>query len=132
MLKALKRRLPERIIRKLSRHPVAVVSGLTLSIRIGKDAHRVRSGSIDGPEFRARTGGHVGALSGGLAAASVGSAIGSALLPGLGSIVGAFAGGIVGEELGGRGGRRAVRSIERIIYGPSDPPAEEAPREEDA
>lgn len=131
MLHALKRSLPERIIRKLSRHPVAVVSSLTLSIRIGKDAHRVRSGTIDGMEFRARTGGHLGALSGGLAAASVGSAIGSALLPGLGSVVGAFAGGIVGEELGARGGRRAVVSIERIIYGEAKTPAEEAPREDE-
>jgi phage tail tape-measure protein len=116
-LHALKRKLPEKIIRKLARHPVAVISTLSLSMRVGKDAFRVRSGKIDAPEFRARTGGHLGALSGGLAAASVGSAIGTVVAPGIGTILGAFAGGIVGEELGARGGRKLVQQVERILTG---------------
>ncbi len=121
-MRALKRKLPEKIIRKLARHPVAVISTLSLSMRIGKDAYRVKEGKIDNTEFRARTGGHLGALSGGLAVASVGSAIGSVLIPGIGTILGAFAGGIVGEELGARGGRKIVQQVERFVTGqePSD------------
>jgi phage tail tape-measure protein len=121
-LRALKRSLPEKIIRKLTRHPVAVVSTLSLSMRVGKDAYRMKNGKIDATEFRARTGSHLGALSGGLAAASVGSAIGSVLMPGIGTILGAFAGGIVGEELGSRGGRKIVQQVEKIVTGrePSD------------
>jgi phage tail tape-measure protein len=117
LLHVLKRSLPEKIIRKLTRHPVAVVSTLSLSMRVGKDAYRMKSGKIDPPEFRARTGSHLGALSGGLAAASVGSAIGSALMPGIGTILGAFAGGIVGEELGSRSGRKIVQQVEKIVTG---------------
>jgi len=116
-LRALKRSLPEKIIRKLTRHPVAVVSTLSLAMRVGKDGYRMKNGKIDAPEFRARTGSHLGALSGGLAAASVGSAIGSALMPGIGTILGAFAGGIVGEELGSRGGRKIVQQVEKIVTG---------------
>jgi phage tail tape-measure protein len=116
-LRFLKRSLPEKIIRKLTRHPVAVVSTISLSMRVGKDAYRMKSGKIDAPEFRARTGSHLGALSGGLAAASVGSAIGSVLVPGIGTILGAFAGGIVGEELGARGGRKLVQQVERVVTG---------------
>ena len=114
---ALKRSLPEKIIRKLTRHPVAVVSTLSLSMRVGKDAYRMKNGKINAPEFRARTGGHFGALGGGLAAASVGSAIGSVVMPGIGTILGAFAGGIVGEELGSRGGRKIVQQVERMVTG---------------
>lgn len=121
----LKRRLPERIIRRLSRHPVAVVSTLSLTLRLGKDAYRVRSGKIDGQEFRARAGGHFGALSGGLLAAQVGSALGTTLLPGIGTILGGFAGGILGEELGSRGGRRVIQSIEKLVLGSEPRPADE-------
>lgn len=107
----LKRTLPERIWRRLARHPVLVVSTASLGVKVTRDALRMRSGEIDGTEFRARTGRNVGGMSGGLAGAAAGAAWGS-VLPGLGTMLGAMAGGIVGEELGGRVGRLAIEQAE--------------------
>jgi phage tail tape-measure protein len=110
-MRLLKRSLPERIWRRLGRHPVLVVSTATMGVKVGQDGFRLRRGEIDAPEFRKRTGGHVGSMSGGLAGAAAGAAWGSAL-PGLGTVIGAFAGGLVGEELGGRVGRLAIEQAE--------------------
>jgi phage tail tape-measure protein len=126
----LKRRLPERIIRKLTRHPMLVVSVTTLGVRLGKDAYAMREGEIDAPEFRKRAGAHLGHMSGGLAGAAAGAAAGS-VLPGLGTLLGAFAGGMVGEHLGGKAGRAAAELAESRWgerpptegpRGPFDPP----------
>lgn len=111
MHRILKRSLPERIWRRLGRHPVLVVSTASLGIKLGKEGVRLRRGEIDALEFRLRTGGHVGSMSGGLAGAAAGAAWGSAF-PGLGTVIGAFAGGLIGEELGGRVGRLAIEQVE--------------------
>ena len=111
----LKRSLPKRFIRKMGRHPVAVVSALSAVWRVGKDALRFKKGEIAGPEFRARTGGHFGSVSGGMAGAAFGAAAGNMVMPGLGALVGAFAGGALGEDLGSRAGRGAITAIERKI-----------------
>lgn len=113
-MRFLKRSLPERIWRRLGRHPVLVVSTASLGVKVGKDGFRLRSGEIDPPEFRKRAGGHVGSMGGGLAGAAAGAAWGSAL-PGLGTVIGAFAGGIIGEELGGRVGQLAVEQAEITV-----------------
>lgn len=117
-MRALKRGLPERIIRRITRHPVAVVSTLSLSVRMGKDAWSLKNGEIDAPEFRRRAGGHVGTLGGGLAGAAAGAAAGS-VVPGLGTMIGAFAGGMVGEIAGGKVGREAMARAEEMIFTPA-------------
>lgn len=130
----LKRRLPERIIRKLGRHPMVVVSVASLGVRLGKDAMLMNKGEIDPLEFRRRFGSHLGNMGGGIAGAAAGAAAGS-VLPGLGTILGAFAGGMVGENLGGRLGRKAVEQGE-VLYArfnggatpAAPPPSGEAPQ----
>lgn len=122
-MKLLKRTLPEIIIRKLGRHPVAVVSTATLGFRLGKDGWRLKKGEIDVPEFRRRVGGHFGTVGGGLAGAAAGAAAGSAVIPGLGTVLGAFAGGMVGESLGGKLGRGAVEGAESLFDRPGPEPA---------
>lgn len=113
-MRAFKRGLPERIIRRITRHPVMVVSTLSLSMRVGKDAWSLKNGEIDAPEFRIRTGSHVGTLGGGLAGAAAGAAAGS-VVPGLGTIIGAFAGGMVGEMAGGKVAREAMERAEALL-----------------
>ncbi|MEQ9499615.1 MAG: hypothetical protein RIT81_22200 [Deltaproteobacteria bacterium] len=132
-MRALKRTLPERILRRLTRHPVMVVSTLSLSFRVGKDAFSLKKGEIDPPEFRKRTGSHLGTLGGGLAGAAAGAAAGS-VVPGIGTIIGTFAGGMVGEMAGGRIGREAVERAEELVRSrsapgetPESPAAEEGP-----
>lgn len=88
-----------------------VVSAVSTSIKVGRDGAALRRGDMDPPEFRKRTGGHLGSMSGGLAGAAAGAAWGSAF-PGLGTVIGAFAGSVIGEELGGRVGRLAVEQAE--------------------
>ena len=113
-MRLLRRSLPERIWRRLGRHPVLVMATASMGFRVGREGLRLRRGEIDPPEFRKRTGGHVGAMSGGLAGAAAGAACGS-VFPGVGTIVGAFAGGVLGEELGGRVGRLATEQAELTI-----------------
>lgn len=113
-MQILKRTLPERIWRRLGRNPMLVMSAVSTSIRVGRDGAALRRGDLDAPEFRKRTGGHLGSMSGGLAGAAAGAAWGSAL-PGFGTILGAFAGSVIGEELGGRVGRLAVEQAEITI-----------------
>jgi hypothetical protein len=108
----LKRSPIERIIRRLERHPTAVVTFTTLSMRFGKDWMRVRDGDIDISEFRRRGFTHLGSVSGGLAGAAAGAAAGTAFAPGLGTILGAFAGSVVGDEAGTRFGRALVEHAE--------------------
>ncbi len=125
-MKILHRKLPERIIRRLARHPLMVVSAATLGVKVSKDGFKLKKGEIDAPEFRMRTGGHLGAMGGGIAGAAAGAAAGS-LVPGLGTILGAFAGSLVGEEVGNRAGRFTVGKVETTIFGgpaPSSPEKE--------
>jgi len=121
---ALKRGPIERIIRRLERHPTAVVTFTTLSMRFGKDWMRVREGEIDVSEFRRRGFTHVGSVSGGLAGAAAGAAAGTAVAPGLGTILGAFAGSVVGDECGTRFGRAVVEHAE-VRFDRSGQPAPE-------
>ncbi len=106
-------RLPTRIFRGLSRHPLAVTTAASLGLRFGKDVVRLRRGDIDAQEFRGRAGQHVGAVSGNLAGAMAGAAAGTAALPGLGTVLGGFAGGVLGENVGGKLGRRTIEHIAR-------------------
>jgi hypothetical protein len=71
------------------------------------DTARFAAGSIDGDEYRARTGENVGGAVGSLGGSALGAAIGSALFPGVGTAVGALIGGC----FGGMGGGLAGRSI---------------------
>ncbi len=111
-MEAFRRGPIERIIRRLERHPSAVVTMASLSLRFSKDWMRVRAGMIDGAEFRRRGFTHVGSVSGGLAGGAAGALAGTALAPGLGTVLGAFAGSIVGDEAGTRFGRAAVEHAE--------------------
>lgn len=125
----LKRTPIERIIRRLERHPTAVVTFTTLSMRFGKDWMRVREGEIDVSEFRRRGFTHLGSVSGGLAGAAAGAAAGTVFAPGLGTILGAFAGSVVGDEAGTRFGRALVEHAE-IKLDRRSVPAEPAPSSE--
>ena len=111
-------RLPGRIIRRLVRRPLVVVSAASLAIRMGRDAYRVKQGEMDGAEFRARSGGHVGGVSGAALGATAGTIAGS-IVPGIGSILGGLAGGMLGEIGGTKVGRSFVeRAEERIGRSP--------------
>ena len=115
MMEILKRSLPRRIIARLSRHPVLVVTTVDMSIKLGRDGWAYRKGRIAVSELRRRVGGHFGNLGGGMAGAAAGAAAGSIVLPGLGMFLGGFAGGMVGGQLGGRAGRAAVQKAERHL-----------------
>lgn len=111
----MRRPLPIRIIRRLERHPLAVLSVASFGIRVGKDALRLRQGEFDSKEFRARAGGHVGAVSGSALGWTAGALAGR-LIPGpLGMIVGGFAGGMIGEFSGQALGRKAAEGIESRV-----------------
>lgn len=115
----LKRGPIERIIRRLERHPTAVVTFTTLSLRFGKDWMRVQQGDIDMSEFRRRGFTHLGSVGGGLAGAAAGAAAGTVFAPGLGTILGAFAGSVVGDEAGTRFGRAIVEHAEVRLWSPN-------------
>ncbi len=123
----LRRSLPKRILRRLARHPVAVVSVVSLVLKGGRETYRWRVGLIDGSEFRVRLGTHFGSTGGGMAGAAAGSAAGTMIAPGLGTMVGAFAGGMAGEMLGGKAGRAALENAEAMLKrnaSPSDAPSD--------
>ena len=111
----LKRSLPRRIIARLSRHPILVVTAVDMGVKLGRDSWAYRKGEIAVSELRRRFGGHFGNLGGGMVGAAAGAAAGSVMLPGLGMLLGGFAGGIVGGELGGRAGRFAVQEAEKHL-----------------
>lgn len=115
MMDILKRSLPRRIIARLSRHPVLVVTTVDMGIKLGRDGWAYRKGKIAVSELRRRVGGHFGNLGGGMAGAAAGAAAGSIVLPGLGMFLGGFAGGMVGGELGGRAGRAMVHEAEKRL-----------------
>ena len=127
----LRRSLPKRILRRLGRHPVAVVSVVNLALKSGRETYRWHTGLIDTIEFRRRVGSHVGTMGGGLAGAAAGSAAGTAVAPGLGTILGAFAGGVVGETLGAKAGRKAVEQAQSAMTPPppTEPPEGASPSE---
>ncbi|MGF1510157.1 MAG: hypothetical protein ACFB9M_11720 [Myxococcota bacterium] len=108
----LKRTPIERIIRRLERHPAAVVTLASLGMRMGKDVRRMKAGDIDVVEFRRRGFTHVGSISGGMAGAAMGAAAGTAVAPGIGTILGAFTGSVVGDNVGTRLGRAAIEHAE--------------------
>lgn len=116
-----------RPIKKLLRSPLVVVSAASLGVRIGKDAYKMHKGEIDGREFRARTGQHLGSVSGGMAGAAAGAAAFS-VVPGVGTVLGAFAGGLFGETVGAKLGRRAAERLETVAVqaAPEVAPASEA------
>lgn len=111
------RPLPIRIIRRLGRHPMMVLSVASFGVRVGKDAFKVRAGKLTWPEFRARTGGHVFGIGGGVAGAAVGAAAGS-VVPGIGTILGGFAGSLVGEAAGSKLGESMVKKVETVVRRP--------------
>lgn len=115
MIDMLRRSLPRRIIARLSRHPIIVVTTVDMGIKLGRDGLAYRKGKIAVTELRSRVGGHFGNLGGGMAGAAAGAAAGSVLLPGIGMLLGGFAGGMVGSELGGRAGRAAVQQAEKRL-----------------
>jgi phage tail tape-measure protein len=106
--------LPGKIGRRLARHPIAVVSVVSLGYRMGKDALKVRAGEIDDKEWRARAGSHLGSLTGGIAGAAAG-AIALSMVPGIGPLLGGFAGGLAGEFGGSKVGRAAIETIEDTV-----------------
>ena len=103
--------LPGRIVRRLARRPVVVVSLAAVGYRVGKDAYKVSRGEMASEEFRTRAGGHVGAVSGGVMGATMGT-VALSVIPGLGPILGGFVGGIVGEMGGQKLGQRVVETVE--------------------
>jgi phage tail tape-measure protein len=111
----LKRTLPEKIIRRINRHPVAFISTVSFGWKLGKDGWRYKQGEIDGTELGNRVGSHVGTIGGGLAGAAAGAAAGSAVIPGVGTILGAFAGGMLGENFGGKLGRKAIENARTLL-----------------
>lgn len=107
------RRTPiERIIRRLERHPAAVVTAASLSMRFSRDYRRVRTGDIDHAEFGRRGVSHFGSVGGGMAGAAAGAWAGTLIAPGLGTILGAFAGSVAGDEAGQRFSRAALEHAE--------------------
>lgn len=115
--------LPKKIFRRLARHPMIVMSVASIGLRVGREAFRLQKGQINGREFRARTGGHLGSIGGGALGATAGAVAGS-VVPVLGSIIGGFAGGILGEAGGSRLGRMAAEGLDDLIGGkkPDDGP----------
>jgi phage tail tape-measure protein len=93
---------------------MVVVSVATLGFRISRDGLKLREGEIDAQEFRRRTGGNVGSVSGGVVGATYGAIAGS-ILPGLGTVLGGFAGGMLGEVGGGKLGRMAIEVLEERL-----------------
>ncbi len=118
MIEPLRRSLPKRILRRLGRHPVAVVTVVNLALKTSRDTYRWHTGLIDTLELRRRLGSHFGTMGGGLAGAAAGSAAGTAFAPGLGTVLGAFAGGVIGESLGNKAGRAAIEQAE-VLWTPS-------------
>ena len=93
-MKLLSPKLPERILKRLSKHPMAVLGVATLGLKVGRDAANLKQGKIDSPEFRKRTGGHVGSVGLGAAGSYAGLTLGVFLspVPVLGGLLGGFAG----------------------------------------
>jgi len=104
-------KIPKRLLMRLLKNPIVIVSAASLGVRIGKDAFQVRAGEIDTKEFRARTVSHIGSTAGGVFGAAAGAAALS-IVPGVGTILGAFAGGMIGENLGAKLGRKSAEHAE--------------------
>ncbi|MFO0728623.1 MAG: hypothetical protein U1E65_32905 [Myxococcota bacterium] len=103
--------LPGRLLRRLARHPVLLIGGVSMGVRAVQEYGRMKKGEIDGMEFRARTAAHLGSISGGAAGATVGAAAGS-VVPIVGTLIGGFVGGMVGEAGGSRLFRVAMEELE--------------------
>lgn len=116
---------PGGIARRLARRPMLVVSAAALTLRMGKDAMKVKDGKMDGAEFRARAGSHVGSIGGSAVGATAGGVAGS-IVPGIGTILGAFAGGMIGDYGGSKVGRRLAQAVEHEIERYRTPPAPKA------
>jgi pyruvate/2-oxoglutarate dehydrogenase complex dihydrolipoamide acyltransferase (E2) component len=117
----LNKKLPERILRQLGRRPMLFLSGLSLSLKVGKDAVDFKSGKINAGEFRQKTGGSVGGIGLGAAGSYAGLLAGHFIVPVpiVGGLLGGFAGGALGEMMGDHLGRKAVQKAEAALgYGP--------------
>ena len=99
-------KLPERIIRAITRRPMLTSSALSLSFRFGKDAYGLKKGKIARAEFVRRGGGHVAGT--GLGALGMFAGVFLSPIP----ILGGFLGAALGETLGERLGRGVVQRIQ--------------------
>jgi phage tail tape-measure protein len=96
---------------------MVVLSVASFSVRVGRDAFKVRAGKLTWTEFRARAGGHVFGIGLGVAGAAVGAAAGS-VVPVVGTILGGFAGSLVGEAAGSKLGASVVEVVEGKLRTP--------------
>jgi len=117
-MRILNGKLPERILRQLARRPMLFISGLSLSLKLGKDGVQYSRGKIDASEFRKRAGSSVGGVGLGAAGSYAGLVAGHFLMPVpvLGGLLGGFAGGALGEIMGDKLGRKAVEKAE-VAFG---------------
>ncbi len=129
----LNKKLPERILRQLGRRPMLFISGLSLSLKVTKDAIDFKRGKIDAPEFRRNTGASVGGVGLGAAGSYAGLLAGHFIVPVpiVGGLIGGFAGGAIGEMMGDHLGRKAVQKAESALgFAPAEkakaPPSSEA------
>lgn len=124
-------KIPRRFIGRLLKNPLVMVSGVTLGVKIGRDAYQMKVGEIDVTEFQHRTGSHVGGVSGGVFGMAAGAAALSLVMPGVGQILGSFAGSIIGEHLGSKLGRRSAEYFTGTVS-PAGAKASEAAQAEAA
>ena len=87
---------------------------MTLGLRLGQEAYRLRLGELKTEAFVKRAGQHIGALSGILAGTALGWSLGRAF-PGAGAIVGAFGGGLLGQVGGEHVGRVAASRLSTAL-----------------
>ena len=120
--------LPPWLIDRLS-SPVATAAALTLGLKVGQEASKLKSGEISPEEFKRRAGSHVGTITGTMAGALAGSVIGR-WLPGFGTLAGAFGGGLMGQMVGEHLTQKGADRIEPIVR--RDEEADEAPQASEA
>lgn len=95
--------------------PVTTAAALTLGLKVGQEAYKLKSGEISAEEFERRAGGHIGSVSGTLMGAAVG-AVAGIWAPGLGTVMGAFSGGFVGQVMGEHFGRKGAERLQRFVH----------------
>lgn len=105
--------LPPWLIDRLS-SPVATAAALTLGLKVGQEASKLKSGEISPEEFKRRAGTHVGTITGTMAGALAGSVVGR-WLPGLGTLAGAFGGGLMGQLIGENLTRKGADRLEPMV-----------------
>ena len=106
--------LPRRILGRIARHPVALVTTFSMGLKTHKEYRRYTKGEIDAKGLRARVGQHAGSIGGSMLGASAGAVVGS-VVPVVGTIIGGFAGGLLGEKGGSKLGREVVERVDSIL-----------------